>query len=206
MPHFTRLLNAMLEDRGAGFRVTDADARRHATVGGLPMVENLLRGACGPAEAALAEFRARYAELPTPADCLFPGVEAALDALSAEGLALAVWSNKPSHLCRKVIGDLGLADRFAAVVGTGPEVPHKPDPTGMDLALSGCGSDRTHACFVGDSEADHAAAERAGVPFVLLTHGYGDYARDYPDAVIVDGFPAVPGAVLGRLREAGVMP
>ena len=204
-PHFVTILNAMLEDRGAVSRLTDADSRAHATAGGLAMIEGLLRGACGPAETALAEFRARYAELPTPPDCLFPGVREALDALRTEGVILAVWSNKSRVLCEKIVADLGLADRFAATIGTGPDVPLKPDSTGLDLALAGCGSSRAHACFVGDSEVDHAAAERAGVPFVLLTHGYGDYAREFPGAVKVASFAEIPAAVLACFERAGTL-
>ena len=199
VPHFVTVLNAMLADRGAPFRVCEAEVKPHATAGGLSMVGALLRGVCGEPEEALLDFRARYAALETPADCLFPRAREALEALSVDGIALAVWSNKSQPLCEKVLGDLGLAPLFGAIVGTGPEVPHKPDPAGLDRALAACGSARGAACFIGDSEADYEGARAAGVSFVLLTHGYGDYTREYPEAVVLASFAQVPAAVRASL-------
>ena len=205
VPLFATILNAMLVERGAAFRVTEADARPHATAGGLAMVTALLGEHCGDPDVALTDFRARYAALPTPEDCLYPGVREALTTIAAEGIALAVWSNKADFLCEKVMRDLGLSSLFAAVVGTGPDVPLKPDTAGLDRALALAGSSRGACCFVGDSDLDHESATRAGVPFVMMTHGYGDYQRDWPGAVMVDGFAAVPGAVRRLLaRETSV--
>lgn len=202
VPLFATLINGMLEDRDAPFRVTEADTRPHATAGGVAMIRALLGDHCGPPDEEIAEFRRRYAAFPTPADSLYPGVRDALAALEAAGIALAVWSNKTQPLCEKIFADLGLTRRLAAVVGTSADVPLKPDTTGLDRALFLAGSDRAHACFVGDSDLDHEAARRAGVPFVMVTYGYGDYVRPWPGAVMVDDFAAVPGAVSALLGGA----
>ena len=206
VPLFATIINAMLAERGAVFRVTEADARPHATAGGAAMVSALLKEHCGDVAAALTDFRRRYASLPTPADSLYPGVTRALTELTDEGIALAVWSNKPQHLCDKVFADLGMTGLFAGVVGTSDEVPLKPDPTGLDRALAAAGGGRSACCFVGDSDADHESARRAGVPFVMITHGYGDYARSWDGAVMVDRFAAVPDAVRTLLRREARVP
>ena len=116
-------------------------------------------------------------------------------------MTLAVWSNKPQYLCDKVFADLAMTDLFAAVVGTSDDVPLKPNPTGLDRALAAAGGSRATACFIGDSDVDYEAARRAAVPFVMVTHGYGDYARPWPGAVIVDGFGAVEAEVTRLLRR-----
>jgi phosphoglycolate phosphatase len=188
----------MLEDRGAASRVTDAQTRPHVTAGGPAMVSALLGEHCGDAALAIAEFRERYAATPTP-DCLYPGVRQGLTALRARGVGLAVVSNKTQALCEKVIGDLGLAPLFGAIVGTGPGVPLKPDPAGLDLALARLGGTRGHCCYVGDSESDHALARRAGVPLVMVTYGYGKPGRVWPDATMAEDFQAVPGLVTAIL-------
>ncbi len=115
-----------------------------------------------------------------------------------------MWSNKPQHLCDKVLADLDLAPLFHTIVGTREGVPLKPDPTGLDLAIAGCGSSRARACFVGDSELDYDSAQVAGVPFVLLTHGYGDYAREYPGADLAERFSEAAVAVRARLLPLDV--
>ena len=203
VPLITGLLNAMLQDRGAGPRVSEAEVRPHVTAGGPAMIETLLRGRCGDASSALAEFRARYAEARTPMDSVYPGARDALESLAGAGYGLAVCSNKTQALCDKVLGDVGLAGLFGAIVGTGPDAPLKPDPTGYRLALSRSGGHVGASCLVGDSEVDLALARRAGVPFIFVTWGYGDYDRPPHDAVMVERFAAVPAVVARMLsREA----
>ena len=199
VPTFTSILNAMLADRGAATRLTDRDVRPHATTGGLAMVKGLLDGACGDAERAIAEFRARYAALPTPPLSLYPGVRHGLARLADSGVPLGVWSNKPQALCEKVMDDLDLTRLLGAIVGTGPEVPLKPDLTGLDRALARMGESRAAAVFVGDSEVDHEAARRAGVPFVMVTYGYGDRARAYPGARLADSFDEAISIVMALI-------
>jgi phosphoglycolate phosphatase len=110
-----------------------------------------------------------------------------------------VWSNKRQEQCDKVIEELGLAGDLDAVVGSGPATPLKPDLTGLDLVLARAGATRLHCCYVGDSEPDHRAALRAGLPLVMMTHGYGDYGRVWPRAVFCDSFDRLPRIVEGLL-------
>ncbi|MEO8813494.1 MAG: HAD hydrolase-like protein [Caulobacteraceae bacterium] len=202
-PLATAILNAMLEARGADARVSLGQARPHVTAGGPRMVEALMGDHCGDPASALSEFRERYAATPTPADCLYPGAREGLEAMARGGTGLAVWSNKPQHLCDKVLAELDLAPLFSAIVGTGPHVPLKPDMTGFDLALSRAGATRERACYVGDSDLDYELARRAGVPIVLMTHGYGDYTARWPGAVLTDGFAGLPRIVTRLLADRG---
>ena len=167
------IINNMRAERGLQ-RLSLDEVRPYVTSGGAAMAEALLAGAWGDTLTALAAFRERYGAAPTPADSVYPGAREALAALSGAGLRLAVFSNKTQSLCEKVLGDLGLAPRFAAVVGTGPNTPHKPDPTGFFQALNRAGGVAARSCLVGDSAADEATAKRAGVPFIFAAWGYGD--------------------------------
>ena len=175
-PLIAGIVNTMLADRGASRRVTARDTAPHVIAGAQAMMGAVL--SIGPDDigAAVTDFRARYLATPTPKDCLYPGARDALETLAAQGFALAVWSNKLQALCDKTLAELGLADLFAAIVGTGAETPPKPNPTGFDLALSRAGGRRVRCVYVGDSELDHQVATIAGVPMVMMTHGYGDYS------------------------------
>jgi phosphoglycolate phosphatase len=174
-PLIAGIVNTMLADRGSSRRVTARDTAPHVIAGAQAMIAAVLGIGPGEVEAAVADFRARYLAMPTPKDCLYPGAREALETLAAQGFTLAVWSNKLQALCDKMLAELGLADLFAAIVGTGPETPPKPDPRGFDLALGLAGGRRERCVYVGDSELDHQVAEIAGVPMVMMTHGYGDY-------------------------------
>jgi phosphoglycolate phosphatase len=198
VPLISEIIGAMLADRRSDLRVTPEAVRPYVTAGGRGMLEALLGDALGDIDSALAEFRARYAALPTPPSSLFPGVREGLEAIAGLGVGLAVWSNKPQPLCDKVIDDLGLRRLFAAVVGTGADVPLKPDPTGIDRALAIAGGRRARSCLVGDSALDHQAAMTAAVPAVMVTYGYGEAGETWPGAIRADAFSQVP-AIVARL-------
>jgi phosphoglycolate phosphatase len=103
---------------------------------------------------------------------LFPGVA---EALEGAGRVLAVHTNKPGRLARKILSGLGVAHRFAAILG-GDEAERKPDPTGTLGLIARLGGRPDDAVFIGDSLIDARTAAAAGVPFVAVTWGFG--ARD----------------------------
>ena len=195
VPLFVDILNDMLADRGAGRKVSPKQTRPHVTAGGPAMVAALLGAECGDVGQAIADFRTRYRARPTPADCLFPGVREGLTDLYARGVGLAVFSNKPQSLCEKVLTELQVDHLFGAVVGTGPGIPLKPDPTGLDEALARIGAARARCCYVGDSDADYALALGAGVPLVMVTYGYGDGPAAWSEASLAHDFAGVPDLV-----------
>ncbi len=204
VPLFAEILNAMLADRGAPLRLSEAEVRSHATAGGLAMVKSLLAEACGEPAVAIAEFRERYAAIPTPASSLYPGVREGLTALQHLGVILALFSNKTQPLCDKVLHELELSHLFSAVVGTSPGVPLKPDPAGLDLALARAGGVRQRSCYVGDSGADHALSVAARVPLIMVSWGYGETGRDWSGAAIAHDFASVPGLVMAALSAKAV--
>lgn len=102
----------------------------------------------------------------------YPGVRAALERLRASKRHLAVCTNKPAHLAEIVLARLDLAHFFTRILG-GDSLPYrKPDPRVLQTLLDGYAVMQRDALMVGDSEVDAAAAEGAGVPMVLMRHGY----------------------------------
>jgi phosphoglycolate phosphatase len=98
----------------------------------------------------------------------YPGIPAVL---AGAGRALAVHTNKPGRLARKILGGVGLLDRFTAVLG-GDEAPKKPDPAGTLELLARAGCAPADAVFVGDSKVDVATARAAGIRHVAVTWGF----------------------------------
>jgi phosphoglycolate phosphatase len=67
--------------------------------------------------------------------------------------------------CRTALEHHGLAGHVDAVVGRDSVGTHKPDPEPLLATLEAMGCGPADAEFVGDSERDAVAAERAGVAF-----------------------------------------
>jgi phosphoglycolate phosphatase len=108
----------------------------------------------------------------------YPGCLAALDALDALGCRLAVVTNKPEFLARKLLEELGMTARFACILGGDTLGPgrSKPKRDMLDEALRLSGGSRF--AMVGDSSFDVRAARAAEVPVVVLTIGYHDMPPD----------------------------
>jgi phosphoglycolate phosphatase len=124
-------------------------------------------------EPALAAWRSHY-----EAHCLdhtrpYPGIEALL---AGAGRVLAVHTNKPGVMARKILAGLGLLPRFAAVTG-GDEAPRKPDPTGVREIMAHVGASPGETIFVGDSRVDVETARAAGVALVAVTWGLSSRAE-----------------------------
>lgn len=101
----------------------------------------------------------------------YPGVLDALDALAAQGLTLAVVTNKLEALTLPLLEATGLLPRFATVIGgdtLGPGTV-KPSPMPILEMVRRCGGP---AAFVGDSTYDVQAAQAAGVPVIACSFGF----------------------------------
>jgi len=78
---------------------------------------------------------------------------------------LGICSLNCERACRIALERHGLGDRIDAVVGRDSVPTRKPDPEPLEATLDGLGVDADRAVFVGDSERDAVAADRAGVAF-----------------------------------------
>jgi phosphoglycolate phosphatase len=132
----------------------------------------------------------------------FPGLEAALDELAADGCRFAVCTNKLQWLSVRLLDALGLANRFAAICGADTFGLQKPHPDLLRRTIARAGGDPDHAVMVGDSISDIATARAAGVPVVAVDHGYTEtpVSELGPDRVI-SAFAELPSAVFDLLRS-----
>ena len=128
---------------------------------------------------------------------LFDGVMQALDALKAKGYKMAVCTNKPFGASMEILKTLGIADKFDVVIG-GDTLPgiKKPDPRHLHAAIEHMGAKPLNTLMIGDNGNDVAASHGAGLPVILLTHGYTKipYAELNGDATI-DHFNDLVAAV-----------
>jgi phosphoglycolate phosphatase len=148
-------------------------------------------------------YRSRIANESRP----FPGVEAALEALAAEGAKLVVCTNKRTDLSRELLDALELTDRFAAVVGADQAPAAKPDPRHFLAAVAAVGGDPARAVMVGDSYNDVAAAQAAGAPCVVVSFGYTEIApADLGADRLIHSFDELVGAARELLQGRAALP
>jgi phosphoglycolate phosphatase len=132
----------------------------------------------------------------------YPGLEAALDALSARGVALAICTNKQQELTRLLLDALGWSERFQAIVGGDTLPVRKPDPAPLREAIARAGGGR--AAFVGDSITDADTAKAAGIPFVAVSFGFSDRPVEELGAdAVIDDYGELVGALERLTRHTG---
>jgi phosphoglycolate phosphatase len=173
-PDLAVAINAMLAEFG-GEPLSVQEVRRMVGDGVAALVARALaarqRGQAEQAR-ALQIFMRHYESNATSLTTAFPGAGAALQALQAAAIPLAVCTNKPARLSAAILARLGLAPYFGRVLG-GDSLPfRKPDPRVLLSLLEAFDARAQDALLVGDSEVDAATAQAAGVPFVLMKHGY----------------------------------
>lgn len=103
---------------------------------------------------------------------LYPGVRELLDELP---LPLAVHTNKPGRLARRILDGLGVGTRFVEVLG-GDEAPRKPAPEGTRALLAHHRVMPEDAVLVGDSLIDLELAR--AVPLRFVPVGWGLVAAE----------------------------
>jgi phosphoglycolate phosphatase len=150
-----------------------------------------------PAELARLtdDFISYYAEHIAEFSRPFDGLEAALDDLESRGCRFAVCTNKLEWLSKRLLDQLNLSSRFAAICGADTFGVSKPDPTILRQTVARAGGELSSTVMVGDAGPDVGVARRAGVPVIGVSFGYTDVpiADLKPDRVIHH---------LSELREA----
>jgi len=143
-----------------------------------------------------ADFVAHYADHIADRSRPFPGLEAALDELTAHGCVLTVCTNKLERLSVRLLEALGLRSRFAAICGQDTFGVQKPDPIVLRKTIAAGGGATERAVMVGDSLTDIATARAAGIPVIAVDFGYTDapVATFAPDRVI-SHFERLPALV-----------
>ncbi|MDH3620060.1 MAG: phosphoglycolate phosphatase [Gammaproteobacteria bacterium] len=121
----------------------------------------------------LAErFHAEYVRQGNQFSTLFPGVENTLKTLHSAGIRVGLCSNKPDDLCRMLVRNFTLEEYFDEILGSGGELPRKPDPAPLLSIIERLGVPLDDVLYVGDSETDVTTARNAGVSVMLVKHGY----------------------------------
>ncbi len=168
----------------------EAEVRPHVGRG----AERLLEGTVGQGDMAanLAAYRTHHPSVMYEGTRLLPGAGETLRTLRGRGLKLGVCSNKPVTFTRELLGWLGVAGCFDAVLGPEDVARPKPAPDMLLAALQQLEVSPAEALYVGDMTVDIQTARSAGLAVWVVATG-----SDSPEALAA----AKPDRMLQGLCE-----
>lgn len=167
-----------------GRAFTDDDFRRTFGMRNPEIIASVLRVE-GPPErvAELGERKeALYRELARGRLRMLPGVERLLRELAERGVPQALATSTPRANVELILAELGLRDRFQALVTAEDVRKGKPDPEGFLLAAERLGVPAGWCVVLEDALVGAQAAAAAGMRCVLVAgeRALGPLARDLP--------------------------
>jgi 2-phosphoglycolate phosphatase len=143
-------------------------------------------GGAGDLDALFAAFLVQYRAHVSDRSIVYPGIPELLDRLEAAGVASAVVTNKPGDIARSLLRDLGIVDRFVAVIGDGDGFARKPDPAAALSLLAKRGAQPARTAVVGDGLPDVRLGRALGARAIAAAWGYvtsDRLAAEHPTAV-----------------------
>ncbi len=155
-----------------------------------------------PAEVRTAEHIARmrthfldyYDRHNTEATTPYPGIPQLLDALVAQGVRLAVASNKYQAATERLIRHYFPRIPFVALLGQREGIPVKPHPAIVHQILDATNTRACDTIYIGDSGVDMYTAQAAAVTSIGVTWGFrsrdelitsgANHLVDHPDQIL----------------------
>jgi HAD superfamily hydrolase (TIGR01509 family) len=127
----------------------------------------------------------------------FPGVATMVDALTASGHRLGVFTSATRRAATALLTSAGLSGHFPTLV-CGDEVSEpKPAPHGLRLACEHLDVEVGRTAYVGDAEVDLRCAEAAGA--IGIHAGWGGPAQFRGSHLVA----TTPGEILGLVANLG---
>jgi phosphoglycolate phosphatase len=144
-----------------------------------------------PADEALPLFLEEYERRLTEHTRFYPGVEEVLDRLAAH--PLAVLTNKPGDMSRRILDALGAGPRFFRVYGGGDLPSRKPDPDGLQRLMAEAMAAPAATVMVGDSAIDVRTGRAAGAHTVGVRYGFDpESLHSEPPDALLDALSELP--------------
>ncbi len=107
----------------------------------------------------------------------YPGMMETLQTMKANGIRLAVLSNKPHEQALDVVYSLYGRELFDTVLGHRPGIAKKPSTQGVQEILKGWDMEASDVMYVGDTATDMMTGNAAGALTVGVLWGFRDRAE-----------------------------
>lgn len=119
----------------------------------------------------LRQFIAYYSEHSAEKTRAYPGISELLQSLKKNGVRIAVNTNKHEETSKNLCSAFfpGLID---IVCGGRTDMPHKPDPAGVQKILAAEKIEASKTVYIGDSDVDIETAKNAGTDSISAGWGF----------------------------------
>ncbi len=121
----------------------------------------------------LGKYKACYQQNIHNKSKLFTDIDKVLDALTSQGIPMAINTNKPQHLTDAIVEHYLKKWPFKSVIGHSNAFPHKPDPKGALHFAKQINCDPQNVLLIGDSVVDVQTAKAANMIPMGVSWGYG---------------------------------
>lgn len=115
----------------------------------------------------MQHYSVHYADNTTAYD----GLDTLVARLKEKGYKLAVVTNKAQEMAEKVVSKV-FGNAFDYILGLRPDIPAKPDPTGVFMAMETLNVKPEECAFVGDTAMDIAAGVNSGAYPIGVLWGF----------------------------------
>lgn len=180
----------VLKAYGVDIEYTEADYKKMVGNGAKKLVERAFDGRLSDdkLQEAYALFKEKYNEIKMDHAKPYPGIKEALDSLKEKGILLGVVTNKPNEAAQGMVAQFFGEEYFDVVVGATDELPKKPDPTTLKMALKELGCKVTEGIYFGDSNVDMITGRNAGIETVGCSWGFRSFGELFAEnpSVIID--------------------
>ena len=133
---------------------------------------------------AISDYYECYRTYVSTRGLLFPGIIDLLRRIKKSGRRLALFTGVEKKMMEYTLNPFKLSEFFEARITADDVQRSKPDPEGINLALSRLRVDASESMYVGDSPADIIAGKRAGVltgAALWSPENRGDPTTEHPD-------------------------
>ena len=123
-------------------------------------------------EKVFADYNTAYNADTSYLTAPFAGIPETLDAIKAQGIRMAILSNKPHFATCGVITSLFGEGYFDCVYGQREDIPIKPDPAAVYSILEECQVKPEECLYIGDTGTDMKTGKNAGLYTVGVLWGF----------------------------------
>ena len=171
----TYSVNATLCELGLG-QITEEQCKAFVGSGARKLIERSLKAAGDTqllqVEKAMEVYGRIFKKNCTYHVAPYEGIVELLVALKAEGVKLAVLSNKPHIQTQDVVTTFFGVDTFVCVQGQQEGIPRKPDPTAVFMIAKELGIAAEECLYIGDSDVDMQTGCAANVTTIGVSWGF----------------------------------
>ncbi len=123
-------------------------------------------------ETVFNSYRQNYSEQPYKYSTLMPGVVDTLNFFYDKKIPMGICTNKRQFVTEELIEQMNLKKFFSVIVGARNNIPLKPKPDMLFLAISKFKSTKRSFYMVGDTSNDIDAAKAANIRSIAISGGY----------------------------------